>query len=297
MRYLLLPILLCCLFIACDKENNEPDAQGNPFIITPSAKPLIIAHAGAKGLKPENTMMAFNNAFAVGIDVLEFDIALTKDSVLVIIHDLTVDRTSDGTGNVIDFTYDELQLLNFGHEFQDDMGNYPYRADPVRIPTLNETLIAFPDKLLNIEIKDEAEAGKLAAKMLVEAIDQYHTPEKIVAFSFNFDVMDYFRVINTNGIYTGASLAEGLDLYNAVLNNTIDSVEIKPEIFSIPQTFGGFVFTTDSLVRILHEKGAGVHYWTINDKAEMKALIELGADGLITDYPDRMQEVLDEMGF
>ncbi len=297
MRLLLLPILLISLLTSCKEDEPKPTIKENPFLIEPGAKPLVIAHRGGKALMPENTMLAFNNAVSLGVEVLEMDVVLTKDTVLVTIHDLTIDDTADTTGKVSDYTLAELQQFNFGYAFKDAQGNYPYRTNPVQIPTIKEVLMTHPDQLLNIEIKDQDERGKLAAEKLIAAINTYHTPKKVIAFSFQDVVMKYFRSMNTEGIYTGASLEEGFELYNAVLAGTADSLVIAAEVFSIPDQIATFNFTADSLIAALHQKNVAVHYWTINNKDDMRTLVQRGADAIITDHPDRLQEVLGELGF
>lgn len=289
-------ILLALAMAGCKKGSSSGQEQ-NPFLIEPGTRPLVIAHRGGKGLMPEATMLAFDNAVNLGADVLEMDIVLTKDSIPVIIHDLTIDRTSDTTGLVHDYTLAELKQFNFGYNFQDSTGAYPYRNNPVRIPTLTEVLTAYPNMLMNIEIKDTSALGYVAADILVADLNKYHDPKKVIGFAFLDEIMLYLRSINTDGMYTGASLSEGLAFYNAVIANNEDNVTVDADVFSIPSTFGPFTFTADSLVEAVHAKGVAVHYWTINDTSEMRQLVNLGADAIITDYPDRLLQVLDEMGF
>lgn len=298
LKYILPALAIILTFTACsDDDDTMQPQQRNPFIIEPGTRPQVIAHRGGRRLRPENTLVAFNHAVNLGVEVLEMDVVLTKDTVLVTIHDLTIDRTCDSSGNVSDFTFDELQQFNFGYEFEDGNGNYPFRNDPVRIPAFTEVLQAHPNMLLNIEIKDQGDRGKLAAEKVVEAINTYHTPKMTVVYSFSDEVAQYMRSINTGGFYTGIALGEGLAFYNAVIANTDDTLTIAADVFAIPVSQGPFVFNVDSLVESAHSRGKAVDYWTINDTSEMRELILLGADGLITDYPDRMQDLLIEMGY
>ena len=291
-----------------DPNNNPPaDTTGTndstnvydvfPYIIEPGTRPIVIAHRGGRGLRPENTLVAFDYAVSIGVDVLEMDVVLTKDSVLVTIHDVTIDNTADTTGSVADYTYQQLQQFNFGYHFQASDGTYPYRTDPVRIPRLQDVLMAYPDALLNIEIKNSGAEGMYAASRLVDLINTYHNPKKVVAFSFDNTVMNYFRSINTDSIITGASLNDVTDFLQAYQSGTDSVFNIEGQVFALPTDFSSIDLTESNFIDAIHRHDVGVHYWTINDKAEMKTLIQKGADAIITDRPDLMQEALTELGF
>ena len=137
--------------------------EENPFIIKEGQSPWIIAHGGSKALWPENTLMAFKGSMNIGVDALEMDVNITKDGVLVCHHDATIDRMSDGEGNVADFTFEELQAFNFGEGFEDIDGNFPYQDDLVPVPSLESVIVEFPDIPLIIEIKNSGELGEQAA--------------------------------------------------------------------------------------------------------------------------------------
>jgi glycerophosphoryl diester phosphodiesterase len=115
-------------------------------------KPLIMAHQGGEGERPSNTMAAFQNAVNSGADVLDTDMQITKDGVLVLIHDATVDRTTNGKGAVGDLTLSQLQPLDAGYSYSADGKTFPYRGRGITIPTLEQFFNAFPDRRLGIEI-------------------------------------------------------------------------------------------------------------------------------------------------
>ena len=262
--------------------------------------PLVVAHGGAKHLNPENTMMAFDYAVNAKVDILEMDVALTKDTVLVTIHDLTIDDTSDSTGSVIDYTFQELQQFNFAYNFKDLDGNYPYRDTLVKIPSLKEILEKYPNEFMLIEIKDNGANGKLAAEVLLSLIVDYNMSKKVAAFSFSDEVMNHFHSINSAGIFTGASLSDGLAFAAALEANPDTVLPLRYDVLAIPTSFTiplSISLDSDTIITAAHRNEVAIHYWTINEKEEMKSLIQKGVDGIITDRPDLMREALSEEGF
>ena len=148
------------LFLAVLSCGPMPAAAGNPFLRTEEQAPFVVAHGGCKHLFPENTMVAFDGAVALGVDMLEMDVRLTADSVLVTHHDDTLRRTSDGEGPIIGYTLEELGRFNFGAKFAGLEKSYPYRDRKVRITTLEEVLLKYGAmKRMFLEIKGEGEEG------------------------------------------------------------------------------------------------------------------------------------------
>lgn len=282
---------------ACKSTDEELPADTTPFLIEPGEPALIVAHRGGRDLKPENTLLAFDNAVALGADVLEMDVCLTKDSILVTSHDLTVDRTSDTTGNIIDYTYQQLQAFNFGYDFQALDGTYPYRNNPVRIPKLEDIFARYPHAYMVIEIKDAGASGKLAAEKLMALIRSYGMAHKAVVFSFSDDVMNHVHSINSDSVFTGASFGDGFSFVTAVLTSPDTLLTLRCDVLAFPTEMLNINLTSDTIITAAHRNHAAIHYWTINDKEEMKSLIQKGADGIITDRPDLMKEALAELGF
>lgn len=156
-----------------------------------SPRPLNMAHQGGAGLALSNTIVAFRNALKVGADGLELDVHATKDGEVVVTHDDTVDRTTDGTGAVKDFTLAELKKLDAGYRFTPDNGQtYPYRGQGITIPTLREVLAEFPDQRINIEIKQSE--PPIESKVL-EVIDEMGMRDMVLVVSFDDAVMKWFR--------------------------------------------------------------------------------------------------------
>ncbi len=291
-------MLLVSTLSSCKEEDEPPQVTlPNPFFVKPGDAPLIVAHGGAKHMNPENTMLAFDYAVGADCDVLEMDVAITKDTVLVLIHDLTIDATSDGTGNVVDYTFDELQQFNFGYDFEALDGTYPYRNTQVKIPSLGELFIKYPNEYMIIEIKDLGANGFLAAGQLSDLIRKHNMTEKVVVFSFSDDVMNHFHSINTDGVYTGAALGDGFSFVGAAQTNPDTVLHLRYDLCAFPTSMLGINLDSDTIIKAAHNSNVAIHYWTINDKDEMKELIHKGVDGIITDRPDLMKEALAELGF
>ena len=166
-------------------------APNNPFILTENEAPWIIAHGGAKQLWPENTLVAFTGSVHLGVDALEMDVRLTKDDVLVLHHDETIDRMSDGQGKVRDFTFEELKAFNFGEGFEDIHGDYPYKDSLVIITSLDQLMTLYGHLPFVIEIKDEGADGEKAADLLKALIDKYDMKDRTLVASFHDEVIDY----------------------------------------------------------------------------------------------------------
>jgi len=292
--------LFVLALVACKTDDvEEPAVPVNPFRKMENGPALNVAHRGGSRLAPENTLEGFENAVLLGVDVLEMDVVMTADDVMVTNHDLTIDRTSDGSGSVYQFTFDELQQFNFGYQFRALDGTYPYRDDPVRIPRLEEIFAAHPDQLMIIEIKNGPPRGLQTAEKIIELIKEYDMIEKVCVFSFNTEIMDRFHYFNDAGILPGASILEALDFVIAISDGDDSDVSIKSKVFAFPIDLEGIPLPLDnpSIIEAAGRHNIAMNYWTVNDKEQMKDLITKGADGVITDRPDLMQEALTELGF
>ncbi|MFK7947385.1 MAG: glycerophosphodiester phosphodiesterase [Saprospiraceae bacterium] len=299
MKNIFLLIISLSVLNACVPEQDA--IEQNPYKIEKGDVPWIIAHGGSKHLFPENTMIAFQGSADIGVDALEMDVTMTKDEVLVTHHDLTIDRMSNGTGNVIDYTFDELLQFNFGYNFQDIDGNFPYKNDTIGIPVsigkLEDVFTTFQDYQFMVELKDRGEDGKRAAEILKEMIEQFELQDKIVVVAFSEETLNYFHEITNGEILIGTSEEETKDFVFTGLSAMEFLYRPEASVVAIPTENSNINLATKRIINSAHRRNMAVHYWTINDKTTMKDLIEKGADGLITDRPDLMQEVLIELGF
>ncbi|MBY6276723.1 glycerophosphodiester phosphodiesterase [Symbiobacterium thermophilum] len=261
-------------------------------------RPVVLAHQGASGHAPSNTMEAFRLALEQGADILELDVHMTRDGVVVVSHDETIDRMSDGTGLIKEMTLAELRRYDFGYRFTPDGGlTYPYRGKGVTIPTLEEVLQAFPEVPVNIEIK-QAEPPMEA--QLWELIQRYGAEDRVLVASFHGTVAKRWRDLAGDRVATSAPV-EHMYLVAAHYLSHLDRLYAPAhDAFQVPvaQKAGPLTvrFDTERFLRMAERVNVAVHYWTINDEDEMRRLYQLGAHGIITDYPDRAVKVLRELG-
>ncbi|MGB0429977.1 MAG: glycerophosphodiester phosphodiesterase [Bacteroidia bacterium] len=287
-------ILFTLLLTACNRDQDI--INNNPFIIGENDAPMVIAHGGAKALFPENTMVAFDGAVKIGIDVLEMDVSLTKDSILVCHHDETIDRMSNGEGKVIDYTFTDLKAFNFGFSFEDINGNKPYENEKVEITALEDVMLKYNQYPMVIEIKNSGDAGKKAADILMNLIITHLTKSSVIIASFSDEIIDY---INDKEQGFLVSTAESEARKMVITTKSGMGIFYKPKAMALqlPIESAGLDLTKKRVIKNAHKRNMAIHYWTINDKENMKLLIENGADGLITDRPDLMNQVLLEMGY
>lgn len=271
--------------------------EAKPFF--ESEWPMVIAHQGGEMLAPSNTMSAFQGAVDMGVDALEFDIHITKDGHLVAIHDPTVDRTTNGTGTVDDLTLEEIQALDAGFNFEDLNGEKTYRGKGTSIPTVDEIFTAFPNMKMVIEIKDDIPANRIeeAAGNLWTLIEKHGKKDQVLVVAFDQEIVDTFAEIS----HGKTALAGGRqEIKNFVILHTLflrNFYSPNVDAFQIPVREGNIDLTSKKYIEGAHRRGIDVHYWTIDDKKTMEELIIKGADGIITNRPDLMLELLEEMEY
>lgn len=253
------------------------------------SKPLVIAHRGGRRIAPENTLEAFQKSVDLGVDVFELDIHTAKDGELIVIHDKSVDRTTNGKGKVAEMTLAEIQKLDAGHHWTDDEGKtFPYRGKDVRIPTLREVFEAFPDSLINIEPKHSEPSP---VNKLCGLIKEFKRIDKVVVASTIKTVLTDFRR-DCPGVATSASPTEAISFMVRYKLNLEDNYTPSMQSLQVIKSIGTWQFLTKGYMKAAHEKNLEVHVWTINKTEDMQKLIDVGVDGIITDYPDRLVELI-----
>jgi len=288
LRALLIVVLLAAVVLAGAAVLTPPAPETAFFN---SDRPMVIAHQGGEGLRPSNTMLAFVNAVALGVDVLEMDVHSTSDGALVLIHDDTVDRTTDGSGRVQEFTLAELQQLDAGEYWTpDDGATYPYRGQGARIPTLEEIVTAFPQMKFNIEIK---QIEPSIAAPLCDLLRDHGLTERALIASFHPTAMDEFRAACPE---VATSMVEDEIRPFYILNMAFLGRLYQPPgaAFQVPEYSGDRLVLSPRFVRGAQSNNVAVHPWTIDDPADMARFLDMGVDGIITDRPDIMIEVLEE---
>ncbi len=258
-------------------------------------RPLVIAHQGGELLAPSNTMTAFTNAADLGVDVIETDIHITKDGHLVTIHDPTVDRTTNGKGKVEELTLEEIQSLDAGYHFKDLEGIQSFRGKGVYIPTVEEVFQAFGDLKIEIEIKDDNPPERIEeiASKLWDLIEKYQMEDKILIGSFNQEIVETFERYAKGrvAILAGREEVKSFVVFHKFFLRNL--YVPKVDVFQIPMEDSGFDLTDQRLINGAHRLGMEIHYWTIDDPAEMEKLIDGGADGILTNRPDLLLELLE----
>lgn len=264
-------------------------APDHPYYSDDTGSTLVIAHQGGDGVWPGETMFAYQHATDLGADILEMDIHITADGVLVLMHDETVDRTTDGTGQIEAMTLDELKKFDAAYDWSPDKGvTFPYRGQGLQVATLEEVFAAFPDMRMVIEIK---KTNASMTKPFCGMIREYDMQEKILVASFHDDRLEEFRA-ECPEVATSSAKNETRNF--VLLTKAFLGGFYSPKFHSlqVPEESGGITVMTEGFVRAAHKRNLAVEPWTINDEETMRRFITWGVDGIITDRPDILLEVL-----
>lgn len=235
---------------------------------------LIIAHRGASGYAPENTLAAMKLAVEQNCDGIEMDVQLTKDGHVVVHHDWTVDRTTNGTGAIKDLTLEEIRSLDAGVWFSDK-----YRGE--KVPTLEEVFIEMPKNLmLNVELKAVSLDNRDLEAKVVELLEKYDRMDATIISSFNHLCLKRIREISPKVKIAVLYEAHMFNPYQYLEANNFDSYSLHPCHY----------YTTSELVQELHGKNIKVYTWTVNETSKAELLRAMGVDGIITNYPDMLSK-------
>jgi glycerophosphoryl diester phosphodiesterase len=268
-----------------------PDAPASAYYQS-ARRPLVIAHQGGDGIRPGDTMVAFEHAVQIGADVLEMDAHITRDGQIVLMHDEKIDRTTNGTGLIEDQTLEELKQLDAAYQWSNDDGKtFPYRGQGIQVPTLEELFQKFPNMRYVIEIKLTRNP---IDKPLCTLIRRYNMQDRVVIASFHDEAMRRFRETCPE-VATSASRGEVTKF--VLLGKILLSGLVTPQYESIqppydPQESMNIPIMTKRFIREAHAKNISVEPWTVDDPELMKQYIAWGVDGIMTDQPDLMLEVL-----
>ena len=254
----------------------------NPFATENGA--LIFAHRGWRGCYPENTLFAMQKAAELPIDALEIDIHMTQDGVIVVHHDETLNRCTNGYGAISEYRWTELQGLDAGFYWTEDAGNsYPFRGKKLTIPSLEEVYAIFPDLWINIDIKQHD--GQII-QPLADLIHRLGVAERTCVGSFDTATVKAFRQAVPDAGKTG-SYDEVRQLFILSKLGLERFYSGQADLFQISEFHGRMRIVTPKFVRAAHRCNVAVHVWTVNEIAEMRRLLAMGVDGIITDFPDR----------
>jgi glycerophosphoryl diester phosphodiesterase len=249
--------------------------------------PRVFGHRGSAGTHPENTLESFRAAAALGVQHLEFDIHMTRDGEVVVSHDDHLERTCGRAGVIRDMTYEELAAADAGRMFTLEGATFPFRDKGVRVPRLAEVLAAFPKLRMIVEVKQIAPS--VVASML-DVIDRAGMRRSVLVASEHQEPLDEVRKLAPE-IPTNFSYLESGMFIQAM--GTRDANYRPPgDAVQIPRSYESWQLVTPESVAFAHRLGLEVHVWTVNDEAEMSELLDMGVDGLISDYPNRALDVI-----
>jgi len=253
-----------------------------------SARPHVFAHRGGRALGPENTIAAFDLGLAAGADGLELDVHLSSDGVVVVCHDDTLDRTTGASGAVGALTAAELAKVDAGCRFRDGQGAYPFRERGVGIPALHEVLHRYPGIPVIVEMKVDSAAMGRAVAAEVEAAG---AQDRVCAAGYSRRAMEAARAA-LPGMATSACHAEvRWAVYRSLAGWPVRQVPYQ--VYQVPERAGLIRVASRRFIRHAHDAGLGVQVWTVDEEADMRRLLEWGADALISNRPDLAVSVRD----
>ncbi len=258
-----------------------------PYLQQPG--PWLVAHRGGSRIAPENTLQAFEAAARLGADAIETDVRLSADGKVFVFHDGDTARISGEPGTIEGRSASEIARLDAAHSFSPDGRTFPLRGTGVRIPLLAEALERFPKMRFSIDAKSDAEQ---LAEMLARTIREAGAEERVCVGSFS----------DAQGIRLGRLLPRScrfLSQRAAVFHVLAAKVAVPGsfcptgyDLAALPRRSHGLDVVTERTVSHFHRLGMAVHVWTVDDEAEMRELLALGVDGIISDRPDVLARVL-----
>lgn len=251
------------------------------FDRAPKDRAEIIAHGGGLGHAPPNTIFALRRALEMGADVLEVDVQQTKDGVLILRHDDTLNRTTDMEGPIAQKTWNEVSGADAGARSVIDGVSYAGRG--LTVPRLDAALAEFETTRWILEIKNDTEVAALA---MCEAIQAAGAERRVLVGSFHDRAISHFRNACPD-VATSMASGEVRRFVIAARLGLSRFLATPAAALQLPPTADGIDLAHPRIIYAAHARGFRVQYWTINDENEMLELLALGADGLITDYVDR----------
>lgn len=285
----------------------------NPWL---ARRVLGFAHRGGALEYPENTLHAFRGGLAAGAHALELDVHATADGHLVVSHDARVDRTTDGTGAIAELSLAEIRELDAAAHFVPGVGTdpaAPARACPLagvargadtaegippeelRIPTLREVLTAFPDAILNMEVKNGPPHVPSYVETLAGLLAEFGRDGDVIVAAFEDAYLADFRR-HAPDIPTAMTSEEVAAFRRSGATPPRAGHGARPVAVQIPRTYGGRELLTPALVDAAHAHGHAVHVWIVDEPAEIRELVDLGVDGIMSDRPSVLARVLRESG-
>jgi glycerophosphoryl diester phosphodiesterase len=249
--------------------------------------PIRFAHRGSRVLWPENTWHAFDHAIEdLDYKYVETDIQVTADGIVVVFHDETLERCTNGVGKVAEWRWQDLQHLDAAYTFSPDGESFPLRGTGIGISRLDDTFDRYPDLCLNIDLKAKGSEWAVA-----EVVRKMKREDAVLIGSFSDKRIAKFRRITKGRVATSAGPRDSIAMYAA--SRIGRGIPAKFDAYQLPYKTRG-VAADKRLIDAVHRAGKQIHLWTVNERHEMEEFLDLGVDGIITDRPDLLNEVMEE---
>ena len=283
----------CLVFLILFLETSVLFSQnGKPYFDCPC--PQIIAHQGSSLELPPNTVEAFELALNQGADIIELDIWLTIDEEWVVVHDENLLKITGINKNVGELTLLEMNFLDAGYGFyKNNTERTNLSVKQYKIPSLEKIFQTFSGERINIEIKDSKLSGLVS---LIDLINEYKMSDNILIVSSHYSVIKKFRKMAPRQIVTAASRR---DIIGSMYWSWLPLYEFKFDAFQLPfysKTVGKYKMNHASWLKDKQEKQLEVHYYTLDETADIKQAILIGANGIITNKPKVVYDVLKNLG-
>jgi glycerophosphoryl diester phosphodiesterase len=240
--------------------------------------PVRLAHRGSSILWPENTITAFQEAVNLGCRYIETDLHVTKDGTIVTFHDDRLERVTNGTGLIKEWTWDDLCTLDAAYHFKPEQG-FPYRDKGIRIPSLEEAMEAFPHVMFNVDLKQPG-----IEEAVAHFIKKHNYEERILIASFYDKRIRRFRMLSGSTVPTSTGRWETMAIW--ACSRIGRSFHTSAAAVQVPARQGWLTVVDEKFIEAVHAIGVQVHVWVVNDPDEMQRLFELGVDGIVTDRID-----------
>jgi glycerophosphoryl diester phosphodiesterase len=253
-------------------------------------EPRIFAHRGDAAHFPENTLPSFQSAIEIGADVIETDVQQSKDGHFMIFHDDTIDRVTESRGRIGDYTLQELKRLDAGYRYSADGQSFPFRGKKITIPSLEEALREFPQQRFNVDLKAAApsQAGDYCA-----LIRRCNAAERVLTASEFTGNLKAVRSLLPE-MATSASHREVAGVFFLYRSGLLFAKKgLAADALQIPEFYRSWLVASPGMVRQVRRKGIRVHVWTVNAEADMRRLLNAGVDGIITDDPRLLKNVIE----
>lgn len=245
--------------------------------------PIRLAHRGSRELWPENTATAFGEAVDLGYRYIETDVRMTNDGIVVVFHDETLERTTNGRGRIVDWRWEELRHLDAAWSFAPERG-HPLRNEGIGIPRLDDVFSTWPDVCFNLDLKAPGIEWAVA-----EVIARSKRQDSVLVGSFHDRRIAKFRRVSGGEVATSAGPRVAMSAWLA--SRTGRPIRTKVAAYQLPFEAPGFRLDR-RFVDAAHAAGVHVHAWTVNGAVDMDRLLDMGVDGIVTDRPDVLNEVL-----